>query len=188
MDVKGQKGGMSGRQLIVITYDNNVSQNGKTQWVDVQRNMDDGLPPETNPHLVTKFASKEDRAKNPNAKPNNYEPYSKEKQFDKIVEAAGDNFVEIPSKDGKHVAKVYAVEADLMRASNGQGMVIKTETLKPSSLKIDDKIMDRQYDKIREAKAAKAAEKSASTEKDAEPEATAEVEAQEPELDDSPAL
>ena len=99
-------------------------------------------------------------------------------QRDAIVAAAGDNFVQMPERDGHPGPRVYAVKADVMPASGKQtGLVINTKTLEPSELAIDDKIFDELRAASKAAKEANEARKAA--QKDAEAEVSAEAQVEE---------
>ncbi|KIA73391.1 hypothetical protein ANMWB30_23180 [Arthrobacter sp. MWB30] len=144
--LKGE-GSMTGVNLIVVTYDNNATKDGKTQYLDAQINAQDARGPEqTNLHLVTNRSEADGKTRFSNGA-----PYST-KQFEAIKEAAGDNYVRLDS--GAHV---YAVKANVMPASRGNGLVINTKSLASSDFGIDEHVIEAQRDSSKAAKEAREA-------------------------------
>lgn len=164
------KGSMSGVELVVVEYPNAHSKAGDRFFLDAQVRPVEGVAPQQVPHLVSKKRELDGRTVY-----DHHAGYSVS-QRDAIVAAAGDNFVQMPERDGHPGPRVYAVKADVMPASGKQtGLVINTKTLEPSELAIDDKI----FDELRAAsKAAKAAKEANEARKAAEKEAEAEVSAE----------
>lgn len=166
-------GSMKAVDLVVVTYPNNVTRDGKTQYLDVQINAKDPRGPgQSNLHLVTT------RVKDPKTgetRFGNGAPYSMS-QFEAIKAAAGDNSVTMDKG-----AQVYAVKADLMVSGRNSGLVLNTKTLAASDLKIDATVLETQ---IASAKAASKAAKEAAAEAQAEaPQTGADVQADAPEAD-----
>ncbi len=174
-------GSMTKRKLVVVTYDNNKTKDGKTQYLDVQLDArDEFAPGQTNLHAVTRS----DKDKDGNVRYTNGAPYSAD-QFEAIKAAAGDNYVQLANRDGSPGPHVYTVEANVMPATRGSGIIINTKGEMGPGLEVDDKIIDRQFESVAAAKAAKDAEKSAQVDApEAETEAAVEqsVEHEEPEV------
>lgn len=141
-------GSMKAVNLIVVTYDNSATKDGKSQYLDVQIDArDERGPGQTNLHLLTRRT----KDKEGNDRVTNGGPYSTG-QYDDIKETAGPTgAVALPKG-----AKVYAVKADVMPGRTG-GLVLNTKTLQASDFDIDDKVIDNQFASVKEAKAAKTA-------------------------------
>lgn len=167
-------GSMKAVNLIAVTYPNNATKDGKSQYMDVQIDARDSRGPEqSNLHLVTQRVEHEGKTRI-----NNGAPYSAA-QFAAIKEAAGTNAVKLPSG-----AEVYAVKADVMPAGRNSGLVLNTKTLAASEHAIDAKVLDNQFASAKAAKEAKA-----ESAKAAEAEAQVETPAVEAEAKvDEPAL
>lgn len=174
------KGSMTQVNLLAKTYDNATTKDGKTQFIDVQIDHRDPrgsyqLPGQH--HLVSQRTAGPDGE----TRYNNGAAYSKG-QFDKIVETAGPNHEPIFDKDNNKIGAIYAVKADLMPSSKGNGLVLNSETLAQSDFKIDSKTMAGQFAAAAAAKAAKDAldaQQGAAAEV-SEAEVEAQVEAEEP--------
>lgn len=144
------KGAMTGVNLLAKTFNNNLTKDGKTRFIDVQVDHRDPRGPEqTNLHLV----SQRTQDKDGQTRFNNGAPYSKS-QFVKIVDAAGPNSEPIVDKDGQEIGRVYAVKANVMPSSKGNGLVLNSESLTHSDHKIDAKTMDGQFASMKAAKEA----------------------------------
>lgn len=173
MQLRGD-GSMTKRQLLVVTYDNNVTKDGKTRYLDVQLDArDEHGAGQTNLHAVTK----REKDKEGKDRYTNGAPYSVD-QFEAIKAAAGDKHVVLPNG-----ANVYSVQADLMPATRGNGLIINTKKEMSAGLDVDDKVIDNQFASVKQAKEAAAAAKAAEAEVQAEaPEAAVEVEQDEPQV------
>lgn len=166
------KGAMSGVELVVVEYPNAHSKAGDRFFLDAQVRPVEGVAPQRVPHLVSKKRELDGRTVY------NYQAGYSVSQRDAIVAAAGDNFVQMPERDGHPGPRVYAVKADVIPASGKQtGLVISTKTLEPSELAIDDKIFDELRAASKAAKEANEARKAA--QKDAEAEVSAEAQVEE---------
>lgn len=169
------KGAMTGVNLLARTFDNNVTKDGKTRFVDVQLDARDSRGAnQTNLHLMSTRTT-DDKGK---VRFNNGAPYSAS-QFEKMVETAGPNHEPILDKDGQTIGHTFAVKANVMPSSKGSGLVINTDTLEQSDFKIDDKTMDNQFASMKEARVAQqeareAAQTAAESQVEA-PEASADV-------------
>ena len=177
------KGSMSGVELVVVEYPNAHSKAGDRFLLDVQVRPVEGVAPQQVSHLVSKKRELDGRTVY------DHQAGYSVSQRDAIVAAAGDNFVQMPERNGHPGPRVYAVKADVIPASGKQtGLVINTKTLEPSELAIDDKIFDELRAASKAAKEAnearKAAEKEAQTEvaAEAQVEEAAEIENDEPEF------
>lgn len=117
------KGSMTGVNLLVKVYDNGVTKKG-SHYADVSvDHRDPQAEGQTNLHLVS---TKTVDDKTGVVSYNNSAPYSKA-QFEALVGTAGPNTERHLNKAGdKELGSVFAVKADLMPASNGQGLVINT--------------------------------------------------------------
>ena len=144
------KGSMSGVELVVVEYPNAHSKAGDRFFLDAQVRPVEGVAPQQVPHLVSKKRELDGRTVY-----DHRTGYSVS-QRDAIVAAAGDNFVQMPERDG---------------------LVINTKTLEPSELAIDDKIFDELRAASKAAKEANEARKAA--QKDAEAEVSAEAQVEE---------
>lgn len=166
------KGSMSGVELVVVEYPNAHSKAGDRFFLDAQVRPVEGVAPQQVPHLVSKKRELDGRTVY------DHQAGYSVSQRDAIVAAAGDNFVQMPERDGHPGPRVYAVKADVMPASGKQtGLVINTKTLEPSELAIDDKIFDELRAASKAAKEANEARKAA--QKDAEAEVSAEAQVEE---------
>lgn len=144
------KGAMTGVNLLAKTFNNNVTKDGKTRFIDIQVDHRDPRGPEqTNLHLV----SQRTQDKDGKTRFNNGAPYSTG-QFDKIVEAAGPNSEAILDKGGQEIGRVYAVKANVMPSSKGTGLVLNSESLTQSDHRIDATTMDGQFASMKAAKEA----------------------------------
>lgn len=169
------KGAMTNRSLLVITYPNSVTKNGKTQYADVQLNADEpDAAGKTDLHVssvrktlpenvAAKLGKKFDWV--------NTQPYSMS-QLDAIKEAAGDNFVVAPKADGTPGPTVYSVTASLMPVKSG-GLIINVKKPMGPGPEIDTDVLSKQFKSMQLAKEAKA--KEAAVEKEAEVEIEAEA-------------
>lgn len=146
-------GAMTGVNLVVKTFDNNVTKDGKTQYLDVQVDArDQRAPGQNNLHLISERVDKDDGE----VRYNNGAPYSMG-QFDAIRKAAGPN-VEPIMKDGERIGAAFGVKANLMPSSKGNGLIINTKTVKPSDFKVDGTTLDAQFKSMTAAKEAKQAQ------------------------------
>lgn len=177
------KGSMSGVELVVVEYPNAHSKNGARFFLDAQVRPVEGVAPQRVPHLVSETRELDGRTVY------DHQAGYSASQRDAIVAAAGDNFVQMPERNGHPGPCVYAVKADVMPASGKQsGLVINTKTLEPSELPITDKIFEELKASSKAAKEAnearKAAEKEAQVEvaAEAQVEEVAEIENDEPEF------
>ncbi|MGW2984293.1 hypothetical protein [Streptomyces goshikiensis] len=149
------KGAMTGVNLIAKVYKNGVTQDGKSQYADVQLDARDPRGPEqTNLHL------KSDRVQGENDKVryNNTAPYSTN-QMEEIVKAAGPNTKPILDKGGNEVGTIYGFKGNVMPATRGTGLVVNTKSVEASEFKVDDKTLDNQLASMRTACGARAAAK-----------------------------
>lgn len=143
------KGAMTSVNLLAKTFNNNVTTDGKTRYLDVQiDHRDPRGPDQTNLHLVSQRTQDEGGT----TRYNNGAPYSKG-QFVKIVDAAGPNSEPIV-KDGQEIGRVYAIKANVMPASKGNGLVLNSETLTQSDFKVDAATMDGQFASMKTAREA----------------------------------
>ena len=151
------KGAMTGVNLIARTYDNNVTKNGKTRYLDIQVDYRDPRgPSQTNLHLVSTGSERDGKTQFSNGA-----PYDIESQFDKMREAAGSNITPILDKDGDTIGQDLAFKGNVMPASSGKGLVVNTKSLGPSDFALGDKAMDGQFASMKAAKEAAAAAKEA---------------------------
>lgn len=159
-------GSMTGVNLLAKAYNNNRTKDGKTHYVDFQVDARDRRgPDQTNLHLSSQKATD----KNGKTVYTNGVPYSIG-QFDEIVKAAGPNSEPITNKDGEEIGRVYAVKANVMPSTRGNGLVVNTKSLEQSEFKVDSQTMDNQFASM---KAATVAAKSSQSQKAAAPEAQA---------------
>lgn len=166
------KGSMSGVELVVVEYPNAHSKAGDRFFLDAQVRPVEGVAPQKVSHLVSTKRELDGRTVY------DHQAGYSVSQRDAIVAAAGDNFVQMPERNGHPGPRVYAVKADVMPASGKQtGLVINTKTLEPSELAIDDKIFDELRAASKAAKEANEARKAA--QKDAEAEVSAEAQVEE---------
>lgn len=89
------KNSMKGLELVVVEYPNSKSKDGKRSYLDVMVVPAPGVDPQKVPHLVSE-------KKNLDGKTvyDHQAGYS-ESQRDAIVAAAGDNFVQMPDRNGR---------------------------------------------------------------------------------------
>lgn len=171
------KGSMTGVNLIVSTFDNNVTKDGKTRFLDAQiDHRDPRAAGQTNLHLISNKVEGADGK----ARYNNGAAYTAQgkdggkSQFEQLVETAGPN-VEPILKDGKPVGQRFAVKANLMPSSKGNGLVVNIKSLEQSDFKLDGKTMDGQIASVKAAVETRNATKAAQAEaKAAAPEQSAE--------------
>lgn len=148
------KGSMTGINLIAKSFHNSVTKDGKSQYLDVQIDARDPRgPDQTNLHLVSERQQTDDGK----TRFNNGAPYSTS-QFEEIKKAAGDNLTPILNKDGEEIGTVYGIKGNVMPATRGTGLVMNTKTLGASEFSVDAKTLDNQFDSMRAAKDAKAAD------------------------------
>lgn len=147
-------GAMTGVNLVVKTFDNNVTKDGKWHFLDAQVDARDARGPgQTNLHLTSERVKDE---KTNQTRYNNGAAYSVS-QFEKIREAAGTNVVPIV-KDGKTIGAVFGVKANLMTASNGNGLLINTQTLAASDFQVTDATLGEQIESMKAARASRQTE------------------------------
>ena len=147
------KGAFTGVNLLAKVYDNGVTKDGKTRFIDAQiDNRDPRGPEQTNLHLV----SSEIKDKDGKVRYNNGAAYSAG-QFEEIVKAAGPNSEPITNKDGREIGRVYAIKANVMPSTRGNGLVINTKSLSQSDHRVDAKTLDNQFTSMKAAKEAHAA-------------------------------
>lgn len=136
MILKGE-GSATERDLIVVSFDNQVTKDGKTRYLDVQMNREGLSETEkenSNLHLHSTSQTLEDGTK----RYNNAVPYAMS-QYDKLKEAAGDNVIRLESG-----AEVFAVKASLTKGSKG-GYVINTQKpIEASEFKLDADVLKKQ--------------------------------------------
>ena len=167
------KGAMTGVNLIAKVYKNGRTNDGKTQYADVQVDARDNRGPEqTNLHLKSERYKAEDGT----TRYNNGAPYSIG-QLEEIVTAAGPNTEPILDKDGNEIGTLYGLKGNVMPASRGTGLVVNTKSVGPSEFKIDAQTLDNQFSSMRVAREARAAAKETQVDAPvAETEQAAEVE------------
>lgn len=167
------KGAMTDVNLIAVSYDKAESETSK--WVDVQiDHRDKRAQGQSNLHLYGKPEQKQDGSPGWT----NNQPYSIDKQWNKMLEAADENVAPKRDIEGNIVGKVIAFKASLMNADNPrEGAIVRTnKEIKPSDFKVDEKTLDAQYASMTAAKEAKEAQAEQQTEA---PQAQAEAPAQE---------
>lgn len=149
-------GSMTGVNLLAKVYNNGVTKDGKTIFVDAQIDARDQRGPgQINLHLTSQKVTDKDGK----TRYNNGAAYS-QGQFEEIARVAGPNFEPITNKDNEVIGKVYAVKANLMPSTKGNGLVVNTKSLGHSDFKVDGQTLDNQFASM---KAAKEAAKSAQT-------------------------
>ena len=164
-------GSMTGVNLLAKVYDNGVTKDGKFRFVDAQIDARDQRgPAQTNLHLTSQRVTDKDGK----TRYNNGAAYSTG-QFEEIAKAAGPNFEPITNKDGEEIGRIYAVKANVMPSTKGNGLVLNTKSLEQSDFKVDGQTMDNQFASMKAAKEAADASK-ASQAKEA-PAAEAQAEA-----------
>lgn len=170
-NLKG-KGGFTGVNTVVVAYDKSVHTNAKTgsitQWLDVQVDArDPRAKDDTNLHLYSARQQVDGQTRY-----NNGAAYT-QKQFEAIKQAAGTNTVPVMDKDGsKQIGTLYAVKADVIKAANGNGLIINTRADKdgqvhvgPSQFQAGPDTLTNQFEAMRSAKAT--ASRQATTEQQA---------------------
>lgn len=169
MAVLKGKGAMTGVNLVARSYDSSVTQDGRTRYLDVMvDHRDQRGADQTNLHLTSQRVIEDNRTTF-----NNSAGY-RSTQFDKIVEAAGDNTTPLLNKNGEKVGTIYGLKADLMPSPRGSGLLINTnKDLQASDFAVDGTTIDEMFVSMAQAKDARAAAQAAAPA--AEPEATAEA-------------
>lgn len=168
--------------LIAVQYDNSVTKNGKSAYMDVQIDARDEKrgPGQTSLHLV----SERQQGADGKVRYNNGAPYSTG-QVEAIKEAAGDNAVRVKNVKGEEVGTAYALKASLMKASRGTGLVIQTaKPMGPSDHTLDENSMDGQYASMKAARVAADEKKAEAKAAEAEAPAPAEPEVAAPAADE----
>lgn len=169
---KGE-GAMTQRQLLVTSFDSNVTKNGKTRFLDVQLAASDPLAKDqTNLHCVSQQEKNADgtpkmrvdqRTGESKESWSNHAAYTVD-QYEKIKEAAlsGDN------ANGPTVGKfdngreVISIVADVMpRSGSNKGVVINTSKPMQPGPAIGPDVIDKQIDSTRSAREARDAAKKA---------------------------
>lgn len=155
------KGSTKQVDLAVALYNNAVSrneQNGITAAFPTTYLHPDSstAPGQTNLALNTRRDEKSPSGYN------NTAAYSSSQMRD-IVATAGDNHAPMTNKDGQAVGRIYGVKADVMKASNGSGMVMNTKTLASTELPVGPDaqgrdLVNRVIDTHKAAKEAKEAQ------------------------------
>lgn len=150
MQLKG-KGSFSGRNVIVVAYDNAVFTDEKgrvSNYLDVQINAEDLREGEvaTNLHLfTTQNVSTVDG--NEVVQYSNGVTY-RPSQLEKIKEVAGDNMVELKSSTGEVIGGVYAVKGDLFMPDytlkGRKFIMLNTKTLEASDFAIGEDVFAKQ--------------------------------------------
>lgn len=167
---KGE-GAMTQRQLLVTSFDSNVTKNGKTRFLDVQLAASDPLAKDqTNLHCVSQQEKNADgtpkmrvdqRTGESKESWSNHAAYTVD-QYEKIKEAAlsGDN------ANGPTVGKfdngreVISIVADVMpRSGSNKGVVINTSKPIQPGPAIGPDVIDKQIASTKEARAARDAAK-----------------------------
>ncbi|MFD7668099.1 hypothetical protein [Streptomyces sp. NPDC059788] len=154
------KGAMTGVNLIARVYGHGKTEDGKSQYADIQVDARDPRGPEqTNLHL------KSDRMKSEDGKVryNNGAPYSVD-QMEEIAKAAGPNTEPILDKGGNAVGIVYGFKGNVMPATRGAGLVVNTKSVEASEFKVDDKTLDNQFRSMKAAAAVGKASKESQAE------------------------
>lgn len=173
------KGSFTGVNLLARTYDNAVTKDGKTQFLDVQVDARDARAAGDNNLHLTSTRTKDQNGKDTY---NNSAAYTSG-QYEDMQAAAGPNSEPILNKDGEKIGQVLAFKANVMPSQRGNGLVVNTKSLEQSDHKVDSQTLDNQYAAMKEAgAAAKAAapEQSAEAQAEAPQVAEAEAEAEEP--------
>lgn len=182
-------GSMKGVNLIAVTFDNNVTKDGKTRYFDVQvDHRDPRAAGNSNLHLSTttrKDKDGKDQVSNSQPFSAKSADESKKSQADLMLEANGGADKMVKLENG---AKVIAFKADVMPSTRGRGLTVNTKTLEASEFEIDGKILDNQYAfmkaesvKAKEAKSAEAPQ--ADAPEASAPQADAEAETAEAKVD-----
>lgn len=164
-------GSMTGVNLLAKVYDNGVTKDGKFRFVDAQIDARDQRgPAQTNLHLTSQRVTDKDGK----TRYNNGAAYSTG-QFEEIVKAAGPNFEPITNKDGEEIGRIFAVKANVMPSTKGNGLVLNTKSLDQSDFKVDGKTMDNQFASMKGAKEAADAAKASQAQEAPATEAQAEA-------------
>lgn len=167
---KGE-GAMTQRQLLVTSFDSNVTKNGKTRFLDVQLAASDPLAKDqTNLHCVSQQEKNADgtpkmrvdqRTGESKESWSNHAAYTVD-QYEKIKQAAlsGDN------ANGPTVGKfdngreVISIVADVMpRSGSNKGVVINTSKPIQPGPAIGPDVINKQIESTKEARAARDAAK-----------------------------
>jgi hypothetical protein len=175
------EGAMTNINLIVKTHFNNVTKNGKSQFLDAMvDHRDPRGPSQTNLHLVSRK-----QEHNGKTSYNNGAGYSMD-QFEKIKAAAGPNTEPVTNKDGEQIGEAFAIKASVMPAKGG--LIINTnKRIDQSDFKMEPNTLNNQFESMKAAKQARQAEKTAEAQQaqTAQPEAVpapaAEAQVAEPE-------
>lgn len=177
-DLRG-KGAMTDVSLIAVAYDNAKTKNGKTQFVDVQiDHRDPRAKGQSNLHLYGKPQEQPDGSQGWTST----QGYSKEKQWDKMLEAAGPNQADKLDVEGNVVGKVIGFKANLMKADNPrEGAIVRTtKELKQSDFKVEEGTLDAQYESMSAAKQTKEAQQGQAPQTETEAAVAVEQQADEP--------
>lgn len=168
MQLRGE-GSMTGRNLIVVSYPNNITKDGKTRYADVQLDSrDEFAAGQTNLHAVTR----RDKDKDGNERFTNGAAYSVDQYA--LFKAKGKTQVQ------PNGAEVTILKGSVMPATRGSGLIINTKAeLGESDFDLHDKIIDDQFASVA---AAKAAAEAKGAEVEAEPEVETEAALEEPEV------
>lgn len=168
------KGSMTGINVLAKVYDNGVSKDGKTHFIDAQIDARDARGAEqTNLHLKSELTTSEDGT----TRFNNGAAYSTG-QMEEIIKAAGPNTEPVLNKDGEKVGTLYAVKANLMPANRGTGLVLNTKSLAQSDFKVGPDTLTNQLASMKAAKEAREAAKAAAPEQTVEAEQAVEQQVQ----------
>lgn len=145
------KGAFTGVNLLARTYDDNVTKDGKTQYIDFQVDSRDPRGPGQQVLSLIRHEVSP-------GKFNNSAPFS-QSQYDAVKEAAGDNKTPILDKEGNAIGTLYAFKANVMPSSRRDGLVPVLSTASPSDFPPIDK--DTYTAQIETTKAAAAAAREA---------------------------
>jgi hypothetical protein len=149
------EGAMTNINLIVKTHFNNVTKNGKSQFLDVMvDHRDPRGPGQSNLHLVSRKQERDGKTYY-----NNGAGYSMD-QFEKIKAAAGPNVEPVTNKGGEPIGAAFAVKASVMPAKDG--LIINTnKEIGQSDFKMEPNTLNDQFGSMKAAKQARRAEKAA---------------------------
>lgn len=129
-----------GVNLLIKTYDRNVTVQVSRRYLDVQIDYRDPNGRQGNPHL-TSVAARDSQGRR---RQNHAAAYGYP-DFDTIEQYAGDNRQAIVNDRGEQIGTVYAVKAELVPSPHGDGgHFINISTLEPSDFEIDATTMTRQ--------------------------------------------
>lgn len=147
------EGAMTNVNLLVKTYDNAITKNGKTQFLDVMvDHRDQRGPGQTNLHLVSKKQEIDGKTRY-----NNGTGYSMN-QFETIKAAAGPNVEPVTNKDGEQIGETFAVKASVMPTKDG--LIINTNKgVSQSDFKMEPNTLNNQFESMKVAKQARQAER-----------------------------